>query len=72
MHIVPFRRIRTNIKWSLGPKPYEQSWAKIGTAVPRDFGTAFRPVPNQLGTGVGTAGTGEVRVVRLRYGWYGY
>ena len=32
----------------------EQSWAKIGTAVPRDFGTALRPVPTSFS---GTGGT---------------
>ena len=31
-----------------------QSWAKIGTAVPRDFGTAPRPVPTGF---FGTGGT---------------
>ena len=32
----------------------QQSWAKIGTAVPRDFGTAPRPVPTGF---FGTGGT---------------
>ena len=32
----------------------DQSWAKIGTAVPRDFGTAPRPVPTGF---FGTGGT---------------